>query len=131
MCIRDRVFAAFMSHDFKRAISYYLIGIHIGSGACSPLNHVYREPVSYTHLDVYKRQPSNIRYRNRKKMGYPHTRCVTMESITRVVRCLLYTSYYPQPHRHLPVYFRSRYRTRGILGSSRHCRSCNRNQNQT
>ena len=32
-----------MSHDFKRAISYYLIGIHIGSGACSPLNHVYRE----------------------------------------------------------------------------------------
>ena len=27
--------------------------------------------------------------------------------------------------------FRSRYRTRGILGSSRHCRSCNRNQNQT
>ena len=30
-----------------------------------------------------------------------------------------------------PVYFRSRYRTRGILGSSRHCRSCNRNQNQT
>ena len=37
------IFAAFMSHDFKRAISYYLIGIHIGSGACSPLNHVYRE----------------------------------------------------------------------------------------
>ena len=47
MVVRTEIseFAGFVSHDLERAISDNLVGVHVGCGACSALDHVHREHV--------------------------------------------------------------------------------------
>ena len=67
MCIRDRGYSSsYLSHLFKEktgmTLQSYLArkkierGVELMKSGCYSWTQIALEPVSYTHLDVYKRQ---------------------------------------------------------------------------
>ena len=59
MCIRDRDLKEPLRESMKKRLPWLIVLLGLGmvvSSVVGMFEHVVTEPVSYTHLDVYKRQ---------------------------------------------------------------------------
>ena len=47
------IFAVFVTHDFEGAVSYHLVGVHVGGGSGASLNHINRELIVIFAIDDF------------------------------------------------------------------------------
>ena len=88
MCIRDRTYPIQLDGEQVGAAE---MSIEVLPSALSVL---WPRSVSYTHLDVYKRQFTNMSRRVASSTSPPATASsmVPLEAVIRASACLLYTS---------------------------------------
>ena len=69
MCIRDSTFYVGKNSKLKYVEKHYAEGDGSGERIMNPTTVIYLEAVSYTHLDVYKRQVWRYYAQHRHECG--------------------------------------------------------------